>query len=208
MHLEENPYTVPHLKALNSGQKLWGRQRWGSTIRLKISILLHISRSQRFILNAFVYFVIWWGKNVSITFKRLWILIQRKCKKYNVQKIFNELKILNDLDEYATVNWNLCLLIPSCGFCPIDGGKWPIGIHHCASSSASKLDRIFQVFPSFLSDHSVTGFQFFFSQKVSKYKKSARLTVLDYDGFNIYFTINCCKLFENKKLSTRGKWLL
>ena len=34
MPLEENPYTVPHLKALNSGQKLWGGQRWGSTLRL------------------------------------------------------------------------------------------------------------------------------------------------------------------------------
>ena len=59
MPLEENPYTVPHLKALNSGQNLWGGQRCGSTLSLwnallKISILLHISRSQRFILNAFV----------------------------------------------------------------------------------------------------------------------------------------------------------
>ena len=46
MPLEENPYTVPHLKALNSGQNLWGGQRCGSTLSLrnallKISILLH-----------------------------------------------------------------------------------------------------------------------------------------------------------------------
>ena len=34
MPLEENPYTVPHLKALNSGQKLWGGQRCGSTLRM------------------------------------------------------------------------------------------------------------------------------------------------------------------------------
>ena len=34
MLLEENPYTVPHLKALNSGQKLWGGQRCGSTLSL------------------------------------------------------------------------------------------------------------------------------------------------------------------------------
>ena len=59
MPLEENPYTVPHLKALNSGQKLWGGQRCGSTLSLwnallNISNLLHRSRSQRFILNAFV----------------------------------------------------------------------------------------------------------------------------------------------------------
>ena len=31
MPLEENPYTVPHLKALNSGEKLWGG---GSTLSL------------------------------------------------------------------------------------------------------------------------------------------------------------------------------
>ena len=60
MPLEENPYTVPHLKALNSGQKLWGGQRYGSTLSLwnsllKISILLHKSQLQRFILNAFVW---------------------------------------------------------------------------------------------------------------------------------------------------------
>ena len=34
MPLEENPYTVPHLKALNSGQNLWGGQRCGSTLSL------------------------------------------------------------------------------------------------------------------------------------------------------------------------------
>ena len=34
MPLEENFYTVPHLKALNSGQKLWGRKRCGSTLSL------------------------------------------------------------------------------------------------------------------------------------------------------------------------------
>ena len=32
MPLEENPYTVPHLKALNSGQNLWGGQRCGRTL--------------------------------------------------------------------------------------------------------------------------------------------------------------------------------
>ena len=32
--LEENPYTVPHLKALNSSQNLWGGQRCGSTLNL------------------------------------------------------------------------------------------------------------------------------------------------------------------------------
>ena len=34
MPLEENPYTEPHLKALNSGQKLWGGQRCGGTLSL------------------------------------------------------------------------------------------------------------------------------------------------------------------------------
>ena len=46
MPLEENPYIVPQLNALIIGQKLWSRQRRGSTLRLlnallKISILLH-----------------------------------------------------------------------------------------------------------------------------------------------------------------------
>ena len=46
MPLEENPYIVPHLKALIRCQKLWGGQRCGSTLSLwnallKISILLH-----------------------------------------------------------------------------------------------------------------------------------------------------------------------
>ena len=48
MPLEENPYIVSHLKALISGQKLWGGQRCGSTLRLwkailKISVLFHKS---------------------------------------------------------------------------------------------------------------------------------------------------------------------
>ena len=34
MPLEENPYTVPHFKARNSSQKLWGGQKCGSTLRL------------------------------------------------------------------------------------------------------------------------------------------------------------------------------
>ena len=34
MPLEENPYTVPFLKALNTGQKLWGGQSCGSTLSL------------------------------------------------------------------------------------------------------------------------------------------------------------------------------
>ena len=34
MPLEENPYEVPHLKALNSGQKLWGGQSCGSTLSM------------------------------------------------------------------------------------------------------------------------------------------------------------------------------
>ena len=46
MLLEENPFIVPHLKALISGQKLWGGQWCGSILSLwnallKISILLH-----------------------------------------------------------------------------------------------------------------------------------------------------------------------
>ena len=32
MPFEENPYTVPHLEALNNCQKLWGWQRCGSTL--------------------------------------------------------------------------------------------------------------------------------------------------------------------------------
>ena len=61
MPLEENPYTVPHLKAFNSGQKLWGLQRCGSTLSLsnallKISILLHKMASGWFILMFAVSF--------------------------------------------------------------------------------------------------------------------------------------------------------
>ena len=46
MPLEENPYIVPHLKALISGEKFRDEQRCGSTLSLwnaflKISILLH-----------------------------------------------------------------------------------------------------------------------------------------------------------------------
>ena len=46
MPLEENPKTVPHLNALISGKKFWGRQRCDSSLSvlnalLKISILLH-----------------------------------------------------------------------------------------------------------------------------------------------------------------------
>ena len=46
MSLEGNPYIVPHLKALISGQKFLGEQWCGSTLSfrnalLKISILIH-----------------------------------------------------------------------------------------------------------------------------------------------------------------------
>ena len=46
MLLEGNPFIVPHLKALISGQIFWDGQRWGSTLSLwnallKISVLLH-----------------------------------------------------------------------------------------------------------------------------------------------------------------------
>ena len=46
MPLEENPYIVPHLKALIIGWKFWTRQKCGSIVSLwnallKISILLH-----------------------------------------------------------------------------------------------------------------------------------------------------------------------
>ena len=34
MSLDENPFTVPHLKALSSSQRLWGGQRYGSTLSL------------------------------------------------------------------------------------------------------------------------------------------------------------------------------
>ena len=37
MPLEENPYTVPHLKELKSGQKLWGGQSCGSTLEFLIN---------------------------------------------------------------------------------------------------------------------------------------------------------------------------
>ena len=53
MPLEENPYIVPHFKAFNSGQKLWGGQRCSSTLSLwntllKITILLHSMASDHF----------------------------------------------------------------------------------------------------------------------------------------------------------------
>ena len=34
MPLEENPYIAPHLKALISGKKFWGGERYGSTLSL------------------------------------------------------------------------------------------------------------------------------------------------------------------------------
>ena len=78
MPLEENPYTVPHLKALNSGHKLWGGQRFGSTLRLwnsllKISILLHRTRSQRFILIAFVFRHLVVKKIFAVTWTNIWL---------------------------------------------------------------------------------------------------------------------------------------
>ena len=61
MALEQNPYLVPHLKALISGQKFWGGQSCGRSLSLgntllKISILLHKMASDRFhmILAVFV----------------------------------------------------------------------------------------------------------------------------------------------------------
>ena len=60
--LEENPYKVPHLKALISCKKFWGQQRYGCTLSLwnsllKISILLHFidrDRSGLFWLHLYV----------------------------------------------------------------------------------------------------------------------------------------------------------
>ena len=59
MPLEENPYIVPQLKALISGQNFWGGQRCGSTLSLqnsllKITILLHNMASDYFHLLLFV----------------------------------------------------------------------------------------------------------------------------------------------------------
>ena len=61
MPLEENPYIVPHLKALISVQKFWGGQSCGSNLSLrnallKIINLLHKMASDRFhmILAVFV----------------------------------------------------------------------------------------------------------------------------------------------------------
>ena len=59
MPFEENPYIVPHFKALISCQKYWGVQRCGSTLSLrdalvKISILLHKMASDWFILSTAV----------------------------------------------------------------------------------------------------------------------------------------------------------
>ena len=59
MPLEENPYVVPHLKALISGQRFLVRQRCGSTLQfwnvlLKISILLLKIAFEPFWLDASV----------------------------------------------------------------------------------------------------------------------------------------------------------
>ena len=60
MPLEENPYIVPHLKAIISDQIFWGGQRCGSTLSLwnaflKISILLHKIAFQPFWMPVSVY---------------------------------------------------------------------------------------------------------------------------------------------------------
>ena len=60
MPLEENPYIVPHLKALISGQKFWGGQRCGSTLSqeplaLDGAVVRKISKRRFFqdIINSF-----------------------------------------------------------------------------------------------------------------------------------------------------------
>ena len=77
MPLEENPYIVPHLKALISGLKSWGGQRCGSTLSLwnvplKISILLHKVASDRFHLISAVFTKkIWNGQRCGSTLSLL-----------------------------------------------------------------------------------------------------------------------------------------
>ena len=63
MPLEENPYIVPHFKALISSQNFWGGQRCGSTLSLpnvllKITILLHNWASDWFhsLLTVYLHF--------------------------------------------------------------------------------------------------------------------------------------------------------
>ena len=61
MPLEENPYIVHHLKALDSGQKIWGGQSCGSSLSLwnalmKISILLYKMASDWFYVILAVFF--------------------------------------------------------------------------------------------------------------------------------------------------------
>ena len=96
MPLEENPYIVPHFKALISGQKLWGGQRCSSTLSfwnalLKISILLHMEASDWFILSTSVIET----QNVEIFLK--WG-ISLRCPYF--PKILNKF-----LDDVISINW-------------------------------------------------------------------------------------------------------
>ena len=106
MPLEENPFIVPHFKALISCQNYWGVQRCGSTLSLRnalveISILLHMMASDWFILSTAVFYTY----SIPILIFVMYEIHCQTQKEY--QKVFGN---LDWTSKCSTLNLlNICL---------------------------------------------------------------------------------------------------
>ena len=125
MPLEENPYIIPHLKALISGWKFWGGQRCGSTLSLwnalvKTSILLHKMANECKVLHLIVFGNFkWYFSTPSV----IWFsLVPREALEWR-EKVW-KLKVSRRLRSFANFELvRFCFVCFFSFFFPVLKGK-------------------------------------------------------------------------------------